>query len=408
MKISINKVQVYILLLYVFFNTYGLFYVFLNKETFGDFVLPLKSDYFLLLAYLSVVIPFVFFNLWLFPYFQNRMRMSIPRLSTENKMSMFVLILQVMFIVFNLIEGVNSAGSNLTTSSPIKYVFIMFAPDMFFLILYGFARNNKFFKYNLIVYLISNLQRGWLGGLLTVLIIEFFVFYKKYGFSRKLIFTVSSLGALVIFISPYLVALKWAVRGYFGGISSDANAEFDLIFSLGNKEYLTSLGETLNYIMARFQVLSNTYLMFEYSNVIYSAADKGEFVSFYLVGLPQRLIIKLFGFDYQMLNSFIASIFDSNYYINNSTYNTHTGWFGWVISEPYLVIQYFIYSVSLIWIVVYLSSKIGGEYIYIVSWVMTLMLFMQGWIDAYISLLIALVAFLFVKSCLDIRIPRRT
>ncbi|MDE1211675.1 oligosaccharide repeat unit polymerase [Vibrio aestuarianus] len=382
--------------------------MFLNKETFGDFVLPLKSDYFLLLAYLSVVIPFVFFNLWLFPYFQNRMRMSIPRLSTENKMSMFVLILQVMFIVFNLIEGVNSAGSNLTTSSPIKYVFIMFAPDMFFLILYGFARNNKFFKYNLIVYLISNLQRGWLGGLLTVLIIEFFVFYKKYGFSRKLIFTVSSLGALVIFISPYLVALKWAVRGYFGGISSDANAEFDLIFSLGNKEYLTSLGETLNYIMARFQVLSNTYLMFEYSNVIYSAADKGEFVSFYLVGLPQRLIIKLFGFDYQMLNSFIASIFDSNYYINNSTYNTHTGWFGWVISEPYLVIQYFIYSVSLIWIVVYLSSKIGGEYIYIVSWVMTLMLFMQGWIDAYISLLIALVAFLFVKSCLDIRIPRRT
>ncbi|MBF4269686.1 hypothetical protein EAY71_22755, partial [Vibrio anguillarum] len=213
----------------------------------------------------------------------------------------------------------------------------MFAPDMFFLILYGFARNNKFFKYNLIVYLISNLQRGWLGGLLTVLIIEFFVFYKKYGFSRKLIFTVSSLGALVIFISPYLVALKWAVRGYFGGISSDANAEFDLIFSLANKEYLTSLGETLNYIMARFQVLSNTYLMFEYSNVIYSAADKGEFVSFYLVGLPQRLIIKLFGFDYQMLNSFIASIFDSNYYINNSTYNTHTGWFGWVISEPYLV-----------------------------------------------------------------------
>ncbi|ASG08532.1 hypothetical protein CEQ50_13520 [Vibrio anguillarum] len=408
MKISINKVQVYILLLYVFFNTYGLFYVFLNKETFGDFVLPLKSDYFLLLAYLSVVIPFVFFNLWLFPYFQNRMSMSIPRLSTENKMSMFVLILQVMFIVFNLIEGVNSAGSNLTTSSPIKYVFIMFAPDMFFLILYGFARNNKFFKYNLIVYLISNLQRGWLGGLLTVLIIEFFVFYKKYGFSRKLIFTVSSLGALVIFISPYLVALKWAVRGYFGGISSDANAEFDLIFSLANKEYLTSLGETLNYIMARFQVLSNTYLMFEYSNVIYSAADKGEFVSFYLVGLPQRLIIKLFGFDYQMLNSFIASIFDSNYYINNSTYNTHTGWFGWVISEPYLVIQYFIYSVSLIWIVVYLSSKIGGEYIYIVSWVMTLMLFMQGWIDAYISLLIALVAFLFVKSCLDIRIPRRT
>lgn len=408
MKISINKVQVYMLLLYIFFNTYGLFYVFLNKETFGDFVLPLKSDYFLLLAYLSVIIPFVFFNLWLFPYFQNRMRMSTPRLSTENKMSMFVLILQVMFIVFNLIEGVNSAGSNLTTSSPIKYIFIMFAPDMFFLILYGFARNNTFFKYNLIVYLISNLQRGWLGGLLTVLIIEFFVFYKKYGFSRKLIFTVSSLGALVILISPYLVALKWAVRAYFGGISSDTNAEFDLIFSLGNKEYLTSLGETLNYIIARFQVLSNTYLMFEYSNVIYSAADKGEFVSFYLVGLPQMLIIKLFGFDYQMLNSFIASIFDSNYYINSSTYNTHTGWFGWVISEPYLVIQYFIYSVSLIWFVVYFSSKIGGEYIYIVTWVMTLMLFMQGWIHAYISLLIALVAFLFVKSCLNIRIPRRT
>lgn len=403
MKVTFSKIQILILSVYVIINTYALFYILLNKETFGDFRLPLINDNLLLLAYFLVIIPFIFFNFWLFPYFQNKIKISNVRLSTETKMTIFVLFLQSTFLAFNLIEGVNSAGSTTTTNSPIKYFFIIFAPDLFFLICYGFARNNSFFKYNLIVYLMSNLQRGWLGGLLTVLIIELCVYYKKHGLSRKLIFTVSSLSIVIVLLSPYLVALKWAARAYFGGGSSGADAELDLVMSLGNRDYLTSLGDSFNYIIARFQVLSNTYLIFENSSLISSAAESNEFVPFYLVGLPQMMIFKLFGIDYQMLNSFIVSILDPNYYINESTYNTHTGWFGWIVAEPYLTIQYFLFSISLVWGVTYVSAKIGGEYIFFVTWLMTLMLFMQGWIHAYMSLFLALLTFLFVKACLNFK-----
>lgn len=406
MKITFGKVQVLILSIYIIINTYALFYILLSKETFGDFTLALKNENLLLLAYVSVITPFIFFNLYLFPYFQNKIRLVKVKLSVETKMSIFVFFLQLTFLAFNLIEGVNSAGSTATTNSPLKYLFIIFAPDLFFVICYGFARHNKYFKYNLTVYLLSNFQRGWLGGLLTVMIIEFFVYYKKYGFSRRLILSVASIGIFIVALSPYLIALKWAARAYFGGGSSGADAELDLIMSLGNKDYLTSLIDSLNYIIARFQVLSNTYLIFENSSIISSAAQKSEFVSFYLVGLPQMMIFKLFGLDYQMLNSFIVSILDPNYYINESTYNTHTGWFSWVIAEPYLIIQYFIFSVLLVWGVVYVSAKIGGKYILFISWIMTLMLFMQGWIHAYMSFFVALITFLSVKICLDFKARR--
>jgi hypothetical protein len=350
------------------------------------------------LSYISVIIPFIFFNFLLIPYFQKKIRLVSVSISIENKMSVFVLLLQLSFLVFNLIEGVNSAGSTRTTNSPIRYLFIILAPDLFFLICYGFARNNKLFKYNLVIYLFSNLQRGWLGGLLTVMILEVFVYYKKNGLSQKFIFSTTFFGIIIVAIAPYLIALKWAARAFFGGGSTGADAELELIFSLGNRDYFTSLIDSANYIIARFQIISNTYLIIENSQVISSAAERGEFVSFYLVGLPQMMIFKLFGADYQMLNSFIVSMFDPNYYINELSYNTHTGWFSWIIAEPHLIIQYLIFSVFLVFGVTYLSAKIGGEYIYFISWLMTLMLFMQGWIHAYMSFFIALIIFWFVKS----------
>jgi hypothetical protein len=402
MKLKFCKVQTFILIMYIFINTYALFYVLVNIETFGDFTVGLQNESILYLSYISVIIPFVFFNLLLIPYFQKQIKLVSVSLSIENKMSIFVLLLQLSFLAFNLIEGVNSAGSNTSTNSPIKYLFIIFAPDLFFLICYGFARDNKLFKYNLIIYLFSNFQRGWLGGLLTVLIIEFFIYYKKHGASQKLVYFSFFVGIIIVAIAPYLIAFKWAARAFFGGGGTGAGAELELILSLGNRDYLTSLIDSANYVIARFQVVSNAYLILENSRVLSAAAESGEFVSFYLVGLPQMMIFKLFGIDYQMLNSFIVSMFDPNYYIDELSYNTHTGWFSWVVAEPYLIMQYFIFSIVLVFGVTYLSAKIGGEYIYFISWLMTLMLFMQGWIHAYMSFFVALLMFWFVKFFLRI------
>lgn len=47
-------------------------------------------------------------------------------------------------MIFNLLTGVNSAGSGIKTNSLFKYIFIVLSPDILFFILYGFARDSKY------------------------------------------------------------------------------------------------------------------------------------------------------------------------------------------------------------------------------------------------------------------------
>jgi hypothetical protein len=407
MKIRLSTMQLLFLGMYIFFNTYAFFYIYYTGQTFGDYFKPATNEFYLLLAYFYVIAPFIFFGWYLYPYFHyhfSRIANSNNNLlnqSLQTKMTLFVLFLQTIFIIFNLTEGVNAAGSEVKSDSIFKYFFIFFSPDMFFLILYGFARDNNFFKYNTIIYFLSNIQRGWMMGIFMLAIMELFVYFKKHGLSKKmLVILLSVIGAFIV-ILPYIVMLKWAARAYFGGLSNDFNHELEFIINLGNLTYVESLGESLSYLFGRFQILSNVYLTLEHIDALQEARDKGLFVSSFFAGLPQMLFYKLFSIDYTLFTSYLVTVMDSSVSLEDLHSNTHGGWIGWLLVEPYFAFFFILYNSALVYLVAFFSHKIGGKYIHEVSWVLMVIFLLQGWLQAYVGYLVALIIFYFTKRIIS-------
>lgn len=398
MKIKFNNFQSLYLGMFVFFNTYALFYLLNYRETFGDYFEPANNDWLIFISYALTILPFIFFCWFLYPYFQNKLKTcELEDKNIVSRLSWFVLFLQISFMTFNLFTGVNSAGSGVKTDSAIKYIFIIFSADAFFVILYGLGRENKLFKYNLLVYLISNIQRGWLGGIFFIAIMEIYIYYTKYGFSKKILFTTSTIVGILVLLLPYIVMMKWASRAYFGGLTEDFNSELQLVLNLGNLTYLESLAESFSYLFGRFQVMSNVYLFLEHLNTLQFAKENGEYVSGFAMGLPQMLIYKIFGFDYMTLTSYYVSVIDTKVVLDELTSNTHIGYIGWILAEPYTFWLFFTYTILLLYLVAYFSSKIGGKYIHFISWYFLIAYLMHGWLQAYFGYLLGLVAFYTIK-----------
>jgi len=398
MKIKFNNFQSLYLGIFVFFNTYALFYLLNYRETFGDFVEPVGSDWLVLISYTLTILPFIFFGWFLYPYFQNKLKTcELKDKNIVSKLSWFVLFLQISLMLFDLITGVNSAGSGRKTDSPIKYIFIIFSPDTFFFILYGFGRENKLFKYNLLVYLISSIQRGWMGGIFFITVMEIYIYYTKHGFSKKIVFTTSIIVGILVLLLPYIIMIKWATRAYFGGLSDDFNNELQLVLNLGNVPYLESFVDSFSYLFGRFQVMSNVYLFLDHLDALQSGRENGQYISGFAIGLPQMLFYKIFGLDYTVLTSFFVSVIDTKVVLDELTSNTHVGYIGWILAEPYSFWPFFAYTILLVYLVAYFSSKIGGKYIHFVSWYFLISYLMHGWLQAYFGYLLGLITFYIVK-----------
>lgn len=412
MKLSLDKFQIFVLIGYLFFNTYALFYLLYYERTFSEFNEPATDTNLIFLSYLGVIGPFLFFSLYVYPLLQNKFKGSNYKneisIRLQTKVAIFVLVLQVLFLIYNLITGVNSAGSTIKTDSPIKFIFIILSPDIFFLILYGFARKNKYFKYNLMIYLISNIQRGWMGGIFFIIVLELYIYFKKYGFSKRIISIFLIFGFVTLSLLPYIVALKWGARVYFGGLSNNLLNELQVVLTLGNQPYIDSLLESISYLFGRFQILSNVYLVIENINTLINLKEKNEFVSVFSMGLPQLLFHKIAQLEYITLDSYFVSLI-GDYTNNDISWNTHLGWIGWIIPQPELFTIYFFYSCLLIFLVLFFTKYIGGEYLFFISWFMTVVLLLQGWIQAYIGYLLGLITFFIIKVILKkFKIQRRT
>lgn len=398
MKIRFNSFQFCYLSVYIFFNSYALFYLFTYQKTFGDFFEPATNDFLIFASYILTILPFIFFGFFMYPYFQNKLKICEKKdKNIVSILSWLVLLLQISFMLFNLIAGVNSAGSGTKTDSIVKYIFIIFSPDIFFFILYGVARENKLFKYNLLIYLFSSIQRGWMGGVFFIAIMETYIYYTKYGFSKKIIFISSSIIATLVLLLPYIVMLKWAARAYFGGLTNDFNNELNMILNLGNMSYLESLSESFRYLFGRFQVMSNVYLFLEHLDTLQFGRENGQYVSGFAIGLPQMLFYKIFGLDYIVLTSYYVSVIDTKVILSELSSNTHVGYIGWILAEPHMFLLFLIYTILLVYLVAYFSSKIGGKYIHFVSWYFLIAYFLHGWLQAYLSYLFGLIAFYIVK-----------
>ena len=160
---------------------------------------------------LLVIASYVILLLWAFP---SLVRLKVRKATFSqhnlgNPVGLLLLILQIAYIAFFLITGTGVAGSTNRSDSALSPLFVLISVDPLLFLYYGFYRSSRLFFPNLIVWVLSNVLRGWNGIFIIIIFMESARLMRsgKLRF-RHLLFAT----ALVVFGYPVLWSLKWEVR----------------------------------------------------------------------------------------------------------------------------------------------------------------------------------------------------
>lgn len=206
-----------------------------------------------------------------------------------NYFNFILIILQSLFLVFNLVNNTNVAGNATVTDSLWKYFWIFVPVDVLFLISYGYFRESSFFKFSMIIFLVSTLQRGWGGAILIVL---FFELYRLYSFNRLNFRRLSLVALTVVLIYPFLQFLKWSIRS--GGVGDGSwNMFVSLIDTLTWNAYFDAILVGFEHIVGRIQLVSTLYQSVIHADTLQELYEGGKVLPFWLEGLHGVVYEKL-------------------------------------------------------------------------------------------------------------------
>ena len=390
---------------YILANLIGAMVFFVSDQLDGDLIgYPLPSYLILLVATIAVVASYL---IWMGPIFNRIASIKVKAIFSRKKsndvaydssiVGIVVLIIQICFLIFNSQEGVNVAGSRLQSDSSIRYLWILFAPDALFLVYYGLYRKSALFSPNLILYLISNAMRGWLGTWLIIFFIEGAYRLREGRLNWKKIILL-----MLVFIPflPFLIELKWIIRELgTGGVLSLDEVFSRLSTFVMDVDWWEAFFDSVRPIVMRFQHLANVIGIIDVSTDLSRGLTNGEFKYFFEEGLPQYTVEKILGVSVlpDIHVALLTYLIPEQLPVDSIT-NTHVGLVGWFWISPALVPFYLLYLLSLSWLGVWLAKKAGGEGLLIdIIWFSWLGYLMNGWFAAYIEFIQTLVVLLFVR-----------
>jgi hypothetical protein len=224
---------------------------------------------------IAVVLVYLVIFYWVFSISTRlRVRKSKEFIGYTRSSELFfgfgVLIYQLSFLIFNIVEGVNYAGqSGSTTSNPINYLFLLLRPDYIAVVYLACFGNGFVYKTNLVVYIFSMLSRGWLGFVFLLFLIA--ILRKNFTLKRLFISKYFLVGCFVLTFLGVILSVRNQYRvGGVGAISMDQvgfgveylkfgfhalmmrfQQVYTLVYFFENQEYFRNLVE-LNKILPVF------------------------------------------------------------------------------------------------------------------------------------------------------------
>lgn len=325
------------------------------------------------------------------PWFANGGRGALPE--DDKPISIFVLILQLSFLAYCIVEGVGVAGSVKHVDLAIKYIWILLPSDAIFFVYFALYRQSRWFLPNLVIYILSNMLRGWLGFWLIIAFLEGVYRIREKKFEWK---KVSIAMALFFYLAPFLIEIKWAVRKF--GNAYILNWE-NLVGVIGSVSWWDSFVRMSESVLMRLQHLDIVIDIVNNAGVLAEKLHEREFLYFFEEGLPQFVMERALGWP-RVPDIHIKLIDYFAVYPAGSAAisNTHTGFVGWLWIIPELAPLYLMYVLMLIWFGIWLAKKLGatGGIVELV-WYAVLVWVMNGWFGAYIEFLQALVAVIIAK-----------
>ncbi|EIV0210497.1 O121 family O-antigen polymerase, partial [Escherichia coli] len=314
------------------------------------------------------------FLYYIYKYFTNRI--SYPPLTFKAKWGRALLIIQIAFIIFNTQMGVNTAGSveRIEGQSLSNYLFIILQPDILVAVISVCLNSGFLFWTNILVYLLSMFLRGWMGGTFVILFL-ILSRYQNLRISLKT-FLVSLCSLLLLFsILPALIEAKWAMRT---GISLS-------VFISNMSSYVTpeNYYAGINYLLNRFQHVGHLALIYENADDLFKKYNAGYFSSYYMDGIPQYLLVKMYNLDMYKLSFYLVQYF---FDITEPTWNINTGVVGWLYILRYESILFAFYIMLLLLIPYYVVSRFAGKRMLSVLACFSIIYLFHGWLGAYVNL----------------------
>ncbi len=305
-----------------------------------------------------------------------------------------IVFLQISYAVFNIKEGVNTAGAlNLKTNSPFALFWVLIPIDAVFTIYYVYYRESNLFKYNLFIFIVSNLLRGWSGVFLIVIFFEWCRSYRNNRINSLYLILLSVIGILLY---PFLLNLKWVIRSFSGG-----NMDILVMISIfkevvGNKDYLELLTDGLMQLVGRLQQTSVLVEIIHQKDIYQSGFQNGSFLPFWADGLPQLIYRKLINLTAQPN----VGIITPSYLLPNSiyeleSYNISIGYISWAFIAPYFLPLYLFYTIALCIISVFLIKQMDfKQSSFDVIWFSWLVYLSAGWLSQFIAFIYGIFIFL--------------
>jgi len=367
----------------------------------GDSVgIPLPDIRTLIVATSSVVI---FYLIWMGPVFNALEKLSISPLverwkdsglpEDDKLVSIFVLIVQGSFLIYCFVEGAGVAGSTKRVDLAIKYVWILLPADVIFFVYYAMYRQSRWFLPSLILYILSNMLRGWLGFWLIIAFLEgaFRIREKRFDW-KKISLTMS----LFVYAIPFLIEIKWAIRKF--GNAYILNWQ-NLSSVVNNVNWWESIVRACESVLMRLQHLDIMINIIINSTALSEKLRGREFLYFFEEGLPQFTLERLLGWarvpDIHIRLIDYFAVYPAG---SGVVSNTHTGLVGWLWIIPEWAPVYLIYVLMLTWAGIWLAKKLGANQGTVeLVWFAVLVWVMNGWFGAYIEFLQALVVVLMLK-----------
>lgn len=354
------------LIAYLLINCIAALIIFNNGMLLGDMngVLVDENS----LVFFSLLIVLFCYVVFLGPVFSSFSRMKIPQmLAASNELNqqyfgrrfnLAMVILQLMFMYFNISNGTNIAGNVTETNSIWKYFWIFFPVDMFFIISYGYFRGCSFFKASALIFILSNLQRGWAGGIMIVI---FFELYRSYLDGRFNVRRIAFVGVTILLSYPILQFAKWSVRS--GGAGDGSLAMFfDLLNGLTWSSYVDSLFLGVEHIIGRIQLVSTLYQTITNSQLLQELYESGTVLPFWLEGMHGVIYEKLLYGErtYSLATAVLGTEMFSHSDRVVGTSVTNLSYASWFFVTPILSIFYILYTLFILFLSVCMI-KLNGS-----------------------------------------------
>lgn len=343
------------------------------------------SSYSFFIAFLlQAFVCFLIFIIYIFFDKKNRKNREV---FISNNVAYFLITLQLIFLFYNLIYGVNIAGSvDKSDNKILNLILIILPADIFFILLSPYIKSNKLFLLSLSIYVISNTLRGWMGGVFFGLFVAFcrseYIFITYRNFLKYL-----TIFLLIISILPYLMQIKWVVRS--GG------DVFSAINFVNENGYVKLLSDSLFYTFNRFQHNYHVALVWENYENLNLKYNNGWILPYWQEGIIQYSFSTILGVDHrQTLGAEMAREF----FGSRDSWSANPGLAGWLIVLQEKFILLILYVLFILFLSFYWAVKYHDRKILLILAVFSIFYLFHGWIGMYITLVTYFILFTLLKK----------